>query len=140
MQSFHAVGGAQQAPKRNWKSEDHETFGDVVCHPLGKTRGALLVFRNDFRQVRLCGDSVGSIEDHANVCCDFCLHLLAWHVALRILLEMELAPLPGNATEDCDSSCTQSCMVITGNELHTAQPALLQAFKKGSPVDLMLTQ
>ena len=140
MQTLHAIRGAQQSSKRSWEGKDGKAFRDVGCKPFRQTRSALLVFRNGFGKVGVCSSSVGSIEDHPKVCRHFGLHLLAWHIGLRILLEMELASLPRDATKDCYSSCPQSCMVVTGEEVHTSETALLQAFKKGSLVDFMFAQ
>ncbi len=138
MQTFHGVGGAQRSPKGGGKSKDRETFREVIGHPLRQTRSALLVFHNGSGKVGLGSGTVWCIEDGANVCSDFGLHLLAGHIALRILLEMELAALPGNATEDRDASCPFPSVIVAGNELHATQPALLQALQEAPPVDFML--
>ena len=140
MQALHAVGGAQQSSKRSWEGKDGEPFRDIGCQPFRQTRSALLVFGNGSGKVGFGRGSVWRIEDHANICSDFALQVLAWHIGLCILLEMELASLPGNATKDRKPCCMQSYMVIAGNELHTSQTALLQAFEKGSPVDFMFAQ
>ena len=53
---------------------------------------------------------------------------------------MELAALPGNATENGPPSCSQASMRIAGDQAHTAQPALDQALEKLAPVQFLLTQ
>jgi hypothetical protein len=53
---------------------------------------------------------------------------------------VELAALPRDTAEDCDPSRFQPGMVVTGDELHTAQTACHQALQEGPPMDFMLAQ
>ena len=100
METFHTIGGTQQTLEASGKSKDGETFGDVGSQPLRQTRSSLAVLCHRLGQLGFWGGAVGGIEDRANVCDNFCLHVLVRHLGLGILLQMELAPLPGDTTKD----------------------------------------
>ncbi|OGO75954.1 MAG: hypothetical protein A3K41_10285 [Chloroflexi bacterium RIFOXYD12_FULL_57_15] len=57
-----------------------------------------------------------------------------------ILLQVELATLPGNATKNSDPSSFQTGMIVTHDELYTLQTAFDQALQEGAPMDFVLTQ
>jgi hypothetical protein len=61
-------------------------------------------------------------------------------MSASILLQVELAALPGNRAKDSDPSGFQSGVVIAGDELHAVQATCHQALQEDPPVDSMLAQ
>ena len=61
--------------------------------------------------------------------------LEAWDVGLGVLLEVELAALPGDGGEDGAAGGGEAGMVIADEELEAAEAALLEALEKVAPVD-----
>jgi len=140
MQSFHAVGGADQFAMCYWKGKDHQSFRNIVCHPFCQARSRFLVLLHRFGQVSICCGPIWCLEDGANIFCDFGLHLLAWHVGLSVLLQMKLTSLPGNASKNSQASCFQACVIIANDQLHSTQPSCSQPLQKRAPVNFVLTQ
>jgi len=71
-----------------------------------------------FLEARCRRRAVGAIKDAANGGGDFGPLIQSRHVGLRVLLQVELATLPGNATKNSDPSGFQTGMIITHDELH----------------------
>jgi len=46
---------------------------------------------------------------------------------MSVLLQVKLAPLPGNAAEDSQTGGPQTGVIVTCDQLHSAQTALLEA-------------
>jgi len=66
--------------------------------------------------------------------------LEAWDVGLGVLLEVELAALPGAGGEDGAAGGGEARMVIADEELEAAEAALLEAHEKVAPVDFGLAE
>ena len=60
--------------------------------------------------------------------------------SLGILLEVELAALPGHAGEDGRAGLAGAGMGVTEQELDAVQAARLEGGEEGSPVDFGFTQ
>ena len=71
--------------------------------------------------------AVGGKEDAADVGGDFCAQVEARDVGLGVLLEMELAVLPGDGWEDGAACGGEARMVVADEELEAVQTALLEA-------------
>jgi hypothetical protein len=84
--------------------------------------------------------AIWGFENGAEFFGNFPAHFLTGNMGASVLLQVELAALPRNTTKDCDTSRFQPGMVITDDELHTAQASCHQALQKGSPVGFMLAQ
>ncbi len=122
------------------EGEYRQAFRDVGCHPLCQARGGLQVFLNRPSQISIGGSAIGSIEDGANIFSDFGGHVLVRNIRLGIALQVELAALPGDASEDCLPGCPQAGVVVAGDQLDPAQAAGLQTLQEGPPVHFMLAQ
>lgn len=123
-----------------WEGENSQSFRDIGGHPFGQTRSILLVLLRSLGKVDLRRGAVRGIEYRADIFSDFSLHVFVWYVGLSVLLQVELATLPGNATKYRQPCSSQTGVVFAGNQLHSAQTAPFQAFQEGAPVGFVLTQ
>ena len=88
--------------------------------------------------LRLYG--IAGVEDGAYLSGHRCALLQSADIALRVVLQVELAALPGHAGQQRFACGLQTGMVVTGDELDPTQAALNQAVEKGPPVHLSLRQ
>ena len=58
----------------------------------------------------------------------------ARHMSLCILLEMELASLPGNSGECFDKGFTDTLVVVAGDAVGSVHPSHHKALNEGSPM------
>jgi hypothetical protein len=58
----------------------------------------------------------------------------------RVLDEMELAALVGDAAKTCFNGLAQALMVVAGDETDPVQAALLKGFQKSAPMDFGFAQ
>ena len=100
----------------------------------------LLILQDSPGQVGVCGATVRSIEVRANVISHFGLHVLVRHKGLGILLQVKLASLPGNTTEDSQTSSPRTGVIVAGDQRDSTQTAFLQALQEGASMNFMLAQ
>ena len=75
--------------------EDRKGFGDVVLSPGDELRLILFPFLAEGFEGFFGVCEVRAVEDGFDLCSDGAFELLLGDVVLRVLLEMELATLPG---------------------------------------------
>ena len=83
-----------------WQAEDFESLGDGFFHPATELGSTLLILLDEGFKSGFCVLASVSIEDRAYVSGDRFAHIEFWHISLCILLEVELASLPGRGIED----------------------------------------
>jgi hypothetical protein len=110
--------------------EDGEALRQRLLHPAGQAAGRRQVLGDHLLQKTLGLRAVGRIEDGPNISRHRLFQLVVRHVALRILLQMELAALPGHAPEDGAPRGGQSFMGIGGNLFDPTQATLDQLLQK----------
>ncbi len=81
---------------------------------------------DDFLEPRLGAEAVRAIEHRANGLRYAGALIQARDISLGILLEMELAALPGHGGEHGGACGAQPGMVVADQQQHSVQPALLQ--------------
>ncbi len=94
---------------------------------------ALRVAGDDFLEPQFRRRSAGAVEDAADGPGDFGTLVQAWHMRLGVLLEVELAALPGHGTKDGLACGGHAAVVVADDELDAAQATLHQALEKGAP-------
>lgn len=114
------------------KTKDREAFGQIAFQPRRKFRGGLEVFLDRATQITCRRHAIGCVENGSDVRRDLSTHFLMRHIGLRILLQMKLAALPGNAAEHCLACGFESGMVVADDQLHAAQAACDQTLQKGA--------
>ena len=92
------------------KAEDRQSFREIAFHPVRQASGLRLIFLDRLSQPGFCGGSIRCREDDADIIGHFTEHALSGYVSLRILLQMKLAALPGNATENSLTGRSQTGM------------------------------
>jgi len=80
------------------------------------------------------------IEHHPNICCNFKAHVFPGYMGYRVLLQVELAPLPGHTSQNCPASRSQAFMIIADHQFHPIHPALLQPLQEDFPVGFSFAQ
>ncbi len=138
--AFEAVGGAQPSALCVRQIEDRETLGQVFLGPLGELGrfGSPSIER--LTQEALGLRLVGGVEDRADAQRHGFALIKARHVGLRVLLQMELAALPGHAGQGGPSGGLEAGMIVGDDQLDPLQAAPDQAVEEGTPVHLRLGQ
>ena len=91
-------------------------------------------------QAFFCRIPIRCIEDRPDVSSYFNFHGLAWNVRSGILLQVQLAALPGNTPKNSASVSPQTLMTVTDNQFHSMQPSIFQALQKVFPIGFLLAQ
>ena len=120
------------------KIEDREALGQVLLGPLGELGSLRSPNLHSLAQQALGFCLVRSIEDGADAQRDRLALIEAGYVGLSILLEMELAALPGDAGKHGSAGSLETGMIIRDDELDAFQPTTDEAVEKGAPMDLRL--
>ena len=77
---------------------------------------------------------VGSGEDGLEITSDLFFQMLFGDVGLGIVLQVELAALPGDAGEACFPRRLESGVIVGDDELGAMKPAILQLAHEASPM------
>ena len=118
-----------------WQDKDGEAFWDVGFEPVGEVWGGLFVFGGDGFEAALSFCQVGSMEDGAEVGGDFLAHVDFGDEVHGVLLEMELATLPGNSCKACGEGGTETGMVVADDQAQAVESTGLKAGEELAPVD-----
>ena len=118
------------------EGENGEAFWEVMLHPCCEFWGGFGVVCDDFGEAAFGGWAVLGEEDAADVGGDFCAHVETRDVGLGVLLEVELAALPGDGWEDGAACGGEAGVVIGDDDLEALEAACLQALEERAPVDL----
>jgi len=117
-----------------------QALGQVLLHPGGQFGGRLGIVGDDFLEPPFGGGAAGAVEDAADGGGDFSALLPARDVRLGVLLEMELAALPGDGGEHGGAGGFEAGVIIAGDVGDAAETALDEALEEGAPVGLGLAQ
>jgi hypothetical protein len=98
------------------------------------------VVRDDLFEPQFGGGTVGAVEDAAEGAGHFGPLIQAGDRGLGVLLEMELAALPGPGGKGGPAGRWESGVVVTNDAGDDAKAALHEALERGAPVDFGLTQ
>jgi hypothetical protein len=138
--AFERVAGAPAALVIAGEGERGKALGEVFLHPGGEFGGGGGVGGDDFFEAGLGGEPIRAIEHGADGVGDWGALVQAGHMRLGVLLEMELAALPGDAREDRLAGGAETFVVITDEQRGGMEAALLEAGEKGAPMDLGFAQ
>ena len=95
VESFAHVGSAQTAADIFRKCKNGESFGNGIFHPTSEIGSGLGIFFDDLVETHVGFREVAGVEDVSDVVGDFLAHGDFGNVGLGVLLEMEMAALPG---------------------------------------------
>ena len=136
--AFEHIGSSQPASVGGREGEDGQVLRNVLLQPGCQFGGGFLVFGESLLQQLLSGGAIGSVEDAADVGGDLFSHADFGHVMDSILVQMELAALPGDAWEDSLTGGLQSGVIVAGNELHAVHAAFSEGSEEFPPMDFGL--
>ena len=120
--------------------EDSEALGDIFLHPGGKFGGGLGVGGNEMIEAGLSRGEIGAIEDGADVGSHAGAPIETGNISLGVLLEVELATLPGNRGEDGSTGRGEAWMGIADDEGEAVKPSGLKRGQEVAPVNLGLAE
>jgi len=129
------VGGAQPLAAGFREAESGEAFGDVLLGPGGEFGRALLVGFHKLGELGFGVGAVFGVEDAADLVGDFLLEILGGDVGLGVLLEVELATLPGAGVEGGAQGGPEPDVGVGGDAVGNAKATLLEAGEEVAPVD-----
>ncbi len=138
--AFERIGGSQASLMSWWQSENGEALGQVFFQPGSKLGSGVSVQGEDFPEALLCGGEGGAKEDAADGASDIGALVNPWDVSLGVLLEVELAALPGDGPEDRFARSGHTRVVVADDEGDATEAALDKALKEGAPVCLGFTE
>ena len=138
--AFERVAGAQAALVAPGEGEGGKALGEVFLHPGGEFGGGGGVGGNDFFEAGLGGELIRAIEDGADGVGDGGALVQTRHISLGVLLEMELAALPGDTREHGLAGGAEAFVVIADDQRGGMEAALLEAGEKGAPMDFSFAQ
>ena len=124
----------------NWEREDSEALGDIFLHPGGKFGSSLGVGGDEMIEAGLSRGEIGAIEDGADVRSHTGAPIETGNISLGVLLEVELATLPGNRGEDGGTGCGEAWMGIADDEGEAVKPSGLKRGQEVAPVNLGLAE
>lgn len=137
---FQRIGGAHSFLVGQWQGEDREAQRQVVLHPGGQFGRALGVVRDEFLEPQFGGGAAEALKDAADGPGDFGALIQSRDMGLGVLLEMELATLPGHGGKDRRAGGLETGVIVAGDVGNAAQAALQEALEEGAPVDLRFAQ
>ena len=138
--AFERVAGAQTALVFAGEGEGGKALGEVFFHPGGEFGSGGGVGGDDFFEAGLGGEAIRAIEDGADGVGEGGTLVQAGHIGLGVLLEVELAALPGDAREHRLAGGAEAFVVITDEQSGGMEAALLETGEKGAPMDLGFAQ
>lgn len=140
IESFEHVSGPQSSPVRRRGVEYRESLRDVVFDPFRESGSGVLVLVNQTSQFLFRVDSVGRVEDLAEIGSDFTPHGDVGNVVERILDQMELASLPGDPWEAGDTGLFDTGMIIADDHLDTMQSSFDERLEEVPPMDFRFAE
>ena len=133
-------GGAQAYAVRGGEFEHRQAFRDGGFSPLGQLRVLLAPDLQCRLHEPLGLHPVRGVEDRAQLGGDGFSCLLTSDELSGVLLQMELATLPGNGGQHRSARRLESGVIVGDDELDAMQSAGEQAFEEAPPIDLGLTR
>ena len=138
--ALQRIGGAQPFLVRHRQGEDGEAQRQVFLQPGGEFGRALGVVRDDLLEPQFGGGAAGTVKDIADGTGDLGALIQTRDMGLGVLLEMELATLPGHGGKDRRARGLETGVIVAGDVAHAAQAALEEALEEGAPVNLGFAQ
>ena len=123
-----------------WQGKDGEAFWDVGFEPVGEVWGGLFVFGGDGFEAALSFGQIGSMEDGAEVVGDFFTHMDFGDEGHGVLLEMELATLPGDTGKASGEGGAETGVVVTDDQAQAVETPGLEAGEELAPMDFGFTK
>jgi hypothetical protein len=62
------------------------------------------------------------------------------NISPGVLLQVELASLPWDTSQNSSFGCSKTFVIITDYQLHATHATIFETLEKGSPMDFMLTK
>ena len=109
---FEEVGSAETSAVFLWQKEDGEGLRDVGFEPCGERGSGGLMARDQGTQASLGVGPGGRVEDRAQIGGELWAEGDFWTVMLGVLLEVESAALPRNASETGSECGTKAGVII----------------------------
>jgi hypothetical protein len=106
--SLKGVACAYAALVGDREREEKEALGVILLHPGGKFGSGLGVGGDEMIEAGLSRGEIGAIEDGAYIGSQAASPFETGNVSLGVLLEVELATLPGNRGEDGGKGCGEA--------------------------------
>jgi hypothetical protein len=138
--AFQGVGGAQAFLMSRWQREHGEAVREIFFHPGREFGRAFGVMSDDFLEALLGRVAAGTFKDTADGAGDFGALLQPRDVSLGVLLEVELAALPGDGAEDGFAGGSHAGVIVADDERDAAQAALDEALEEGAPMGFGFTE
>lgn len=137
VEGFAHVGSAQAAADIFREGKNGEAFGNGALHPTGEFGSGGGVSFDGLVEAGVGFRAVAGVEDVTDVVGDLLSHGDFWNVGLGVLLEMELAALPGRGIESGSESGFEAFMGIGCDEVGDADAAFAQRGEECAPVNLV---
>ena len=112
-------------------------FSSIQVGEFGRAFG---VVSDDFLEPLFGRVRAGAFEDAADGAGDFGALIQAGHISLGVLLEVELAALPGDGAKDGLARGRHAGMIVADDEGDAAQTALDEALEEGAPMHFGFAQ
>ena len=138
--AFQRVGGAHALLVGGGEHEHREALRQIFLQPGRAFGRALGVVGDEFLEPLFGGGATGAVEDAAEGPGDLGALLQARDVSRGVLLEVELAALPGDGPEDGLARGGHAGMVVADDVGDAAEAALEEALEEGPPVHLGFTE
>jgi hypothetical protein len=138
--AFQRIGSAHSFLMRGRQCKHGEALREVFFHPAGEFGGAFGVVRDDLLEPLCRRVRGGAFKDRADGAGDFGALIRARDVSLGVLLEVELAALPGDGAKDGLARGGHAGVIVADDEGDAAQAALDQALEEGPPMHLGFTE
>ena len=120
------------------QAKDGKALWQTDLRPYRQLRMAELPILERVVEQTLSLMGIWCVEDAADLAGHRLALIKASDIALRVLLQMKLAPLPRHTGKHCFTSRFETRVIDAGNKLDPAQAALDQAIEKSSPMHLSL--
>ena len=121
------------------KAEHRQSLRNGSLHPIRQLRSDIGILDHDLLQISFCLIPIRGIEDRPDIRRYLSPHPFSGHILAGILLQMELAALPGNPGEECLAGLAQPVVVIADDQADTLQTTIEQSFQEQPPVLLCFT-
>ena len=137
---FDGVAGAHPPLVGRGQRIDGEALRDVELHPGGEFGGVFGMEDDALFEPRLRRCEVSRGEDGADAFSHLGTHLQTRDIGLGVLLEMELAALPGHRGKDGLACGGHAWMGVADDELGAAEAACDQRREELAPMHLRLAE
>jgi hypothetical protein len=121
-------------------TKHRQAIGHVRFDPRRQLRSGRLLLSDRLVKEALGFFSTLSVEDRSEVGDDGFLHLLSGHVGVSVLLEVELAALPGHAPKDRATRRFQARVIVADEKAHALKPPRHEGLEELPPVDFGFRQ